>query len=65
MNYWSQSQLRFSWWYCFVKVDQWFNHSEDTKITSDGIQNRIIPMPRNGSRVSRSGASIVGGMSQN
>jgi undecaprenyl-diphosphatase len=47
-----------------LKVDQWFNHSEDTKI-SDGIQNRIIPMPRNGSRVSRSGASIVGGMSQN
>jgi undecaprenyl-diphosphatase len=33
-----------------LKVDQWFNHSEDTKIISDGIQNRIIPMPRNGSR---------------
>jgi undecaprenyl-diphosphatase len=35
MNYWSPVTVAFlfTWWYCFIKVDQWFNHSEDTKIT--------------------------------
>jgi undecaprenyl-diphosphatase len=34
MNYWSQSQLLFLFVVVFLlKVDQWFNHSEDTKIT--------------------------------
>jgi undecaprenyl-diphosphatase len=48
-----------------LKVDQWFNHSEDTKITyltafKIGLYQCLAMVPG----VSRSGASIVGGMSQ-
>jgi undecaprenyl-diphosphatase len=53
MNYWrAQSQLPFLLLggIVLLKVDQWFNHSEDTKITYLTAFKRIIPMPRNGSR---------------
>jgi undecaprenyl-diphosphatase len=52
MNYWrAQSQLPFLLLgIVLLKVDQWFNHSEDTKITYLTAFNRIIPMPRYGSR---------------
>jgi undecaprenyl-diphosphatase len=48
-----------------LKVDEWFNHSEDTKITyltalKIGFYQCLAMVPG----VSRSGASIVGGMSQ-
>jgi undecaprenyl-diphosphatase len=48
-----------------LKVDQWFNHKEDTKITyltafKIGLYQCLAMVPG----VSRSGASIVGGMSQ-
>jgi undecaprenyl-diphosphatase len=48
-----------------LKIDQWFNHSEDTKITyltafKIGLYQCLAMVPG----VSRSGASIVGGMSQ-
>lgn len=48
-----------------LKVDQWFNHSEDTKVTylqafKIGLYQCLAMVPG----VSRSGASIVGGMSQ-
>jgi undecaprenyl-diphosphatase len=48
-----------------LKVDKWFNHSEDTKITyltalKIGLYQCLAMVPG----VSRSGASIVGGMSQ-
>jgi undecaprenyl-diphosphatase len=26
-------RFSFTWWYRFIKVDDWFNHSEDTKVT--------------------------------
>jgi undecaprenyl-diphosphatase len=48
-----------------LKVDQWFNHSEDTKVTYLTAFKMDYTNARNGSGVSRSGASIVGGMSQN
>ncbi|MEZ7499088.1 undecaprenyl-diphosphate phosphatase [Flavobacterium sp. Arc3] len=48
-----------------LKVDDWFNHSEDTKVTylkafKIGLYQCLAMVPG----VSRSGASIVGGMSQ-
>jgi undecaprenyl-diphosphatase len=48
-----------------LKVDDWFNHSEDTKVTYPkafkiGLYQCLAMVPG----VSRSGASIVGGMSQ-
>jgi undecaprenyl-diphosphatase len=48
-----------------LKVDEWFSHSEDTKITyitafKIGLYQCLAMVPG----VSRSGASIVGGMSQ-
>lgn len=48
-----------------LKVDDWFNHSEETKVTylkafKIGLYQCLAMVPG----VSRSGASIVGGMSQ-
>ncbi|SDX61685.1 undecaprenyl-diphosphate phosphatase [Flavobacterium degerlachei] len=48
-----------------LKVDDWFNHSEDTKVSylkafKIGLYQCLAMVPG----VSRSGASIVGGMSQ-
>jgi undecaprenyl-diphosphatase len=42
-----------------LKVDQWFNHSEDTKITYLTAFKIGLYQCLNGSGVSRSGASIV------